>query len=522
MSFTELVFFPFLLVTGLLYFLVPISWRWTVLLAASAVFYLSWGPQLFPFILGMALIAWLGALAMERRYRAAEASLEGETDRALRRSRQAAAKQKTRRVLMPCAAVLTVLLVGIKVARLLESKVMLTGPDGQPFSVLVPLGLSYYTLSLVGYLADVYWRKEKAEPNFFKFFLFVLYFPKILQGPISRHKDLGPQLSAGHPFDYHRLCSGVQLMLWGYFKKLVIADRLAVVVDTVFGSSDTQPGSVLLVAGILASFQLYCDFSGCMDMAQGFSEIVGIRLEKNFDHPFFSASAAEFWRRWHITLGSWFRDYIYMPLAISPRVMKLSAAVRKRFGKRAGKAVVTVIPSAVVWVLTGLWHGTGWNYLVWGLYWGALIILTNVLEPEIRRLNQALHIRTDAPSFHCFRQVRTFLIFTFGRLLTVPGTLAATGLVLQRIVTAFQPWALVDGTLYALGLDRPDFLLAMLSLVLLWGVSMMQRHGSVREKIAGCNVAIRWTIYYAAFFAVLIFGFYGAGYNASAFVYMNY
>lgn len=525
MTFLSFSFFPLCLAVIFLYFLLPLRRRWLILLLASILFVATWGLEKLPFVFGSVLVAWAAARAMEKEYAALDQTLRSapQMEKSEKRSLQAAAKKRCKYILWFASALILGILIYTKVAKFIIGIPMIASQLGsKAFSVIVPLGISYYTLSLVGYLADVYWRKDQAEPNFFKLLLFAVYFPKIVQGPISSHKKLAPQLEEGHTFDYDRFCYGLQLMVWGYFKKLVIADRLNLFVTEVFGSYEKYEGSVLLVAAIFGAFQLYCDFSGCMDIAGGLSQVLGIELEKNFDHPFFSRTAAEFWRRWHITLGTWFKDYVYMPLVISQPVMRLSVRIRKRFGKRAGKLTAQVIPLAVVWLLTGLWHGTGANYIVWGIFWGTIIILSTALEPEWKRLPALLHLDTKSKGYALFQQWRTFALFVITRIIVLPGNLAVSGEIFQKMITGFGLWALVDGSLYQAGLDRPNFILAVLCIVLLGWVGKSQQQGSIREKISRMPLPVRWTIYYAAFFSVVIFGIYGAGYDASTFVYMQY
>lgn len=525
MNFLSLMFFPFLFLLFLVYFLCPGKCQWYVLLAGSLFFYCTWGWQALPFMLASLLASWLAGRAMETEYSLLDQRLKQEKpDRETKRAMQQAAKRRCKYILWIGIAIILGLLIYTKVGKFVQSRMDGFVSEGEvsSFSIIIPLGISYYTLSLIGYLADIYWRKERAESNFFKLALFVLYFPKILQGPISRYKTLGHQLTTAHPFEYKRFCYGLQLMLWGYFKKMVIADRLNLFVTEAFENYSFYSGSILLVAAIFSAFQLYCDFSGCMDIAGGISQVLGIELEKNFDHPFFSASAAEFWRRWHITLGTWFKDYIYMPLVISPRLTKFAGTARKKLGKRAGKAVLSVVPLAVVWILTGLWHGTGANYMIWGLYWGCIIIISNVFGPELKRLPVFLHINTDTKAYRMFQQLRTFGLFIITRIITVPQSLEESGVIFRKIFTEMNLWDLFDGTLCTVALDTPEFILSIVTLVVLWRISCWQQNGSVRDRIASNQILVRWCIYYAAFFAVLILGIYGAGYDASAFVYMNY
>ncbi|MDO4321660.1 MAG: MBOAT family O-acyltransferase [Lachnospiraceae bacterium] len=525
MTFLSGMFPIFLICTVVLYFLVPLAYRWGVLLAASLIFYVSAGLEKLPFLLVTALVVYGAARWIDFVYESrAEYIREYKPDRGEKKRLQQQDKKKCRRILNGALIIVIGLLVYCKAGARAAAALSSVFSEGRLdwFRVIVPLGISYYTFSAVGYLADIYWKREKAEKNFFKMVLFLAYFPQILQGPIARHRQLANQLVEGHSFDVKRISYGLQLALWGYFKKLVIADRLIIFINTVFQNFWEYRGIVFIVAVLLSGLQLYCDFSGCMDIARGISQVFGIELEKNFDHPFFARSAAEFWRRWHITLGAWFKDYVYMPLVISPRVTKLSQSVKKTFGVRAGRAVAVVIPLGCVWILTGLWHGTGYNYIAWGVYWGAIIIFSAVFAPEIEKLTGFLRINTKAESWKVLQMVRTYLLFSFGRLLTVPGSLHATWEVIRRTLSAHDIWSFFDGSLLEYGLDAKDFVLLAFTVLILWGVSMLQEKGSVRERIAGYNLAVRWGIYYMAIFSVVIFGVYGPGYNSSAFLYMGF
>lgn len=486
----QFVLFVFLMV--LLYYLLPRKFRWTVLLAGSAAFYAVAGLSAFLTIAFSALLTWSAALLIES------------FDRERRRWQK--------RILLASVLALVFALSFGKLFQLYAWNI--------PY--IIPLGISYYTFSAISYLADVYWGRDKAERNFFKLALFLLWFPKILQGPISRHKTLGPQLTRGNRFDYEGFCFGIQSAIWGYFKKMVIADRIALFTGTVFSAPDSYGGALMLLAAVLSAVQLYCDFSGCMDIAGGVSEMFGIKLEKNFNHPFFSRTAAEFWRRWHITLGTWFRDYVYMPLAASPRLIRLSGKVGKRFGKRAGKAVLAVIPLFTVWILTGMWHGTGTSYVVWGLYWGALITLSSVFAPEIHALHARLRIDPDSVAWRRFQMVRTFLLFCVARILVLPESLTASGRIFAAIFTNPCPWELTDGTLFEQGLSAFEFALLCLMIALLWRVELQQEKGSVRKRIARWNLPFRCALYAFSVLFILIFGIYGPSHAIGAFMYVRY
>lgn len=511
MILTGIPFFVLAAATVLLYYILPKRCQWIVLLVTSIIFYATYGFEQFIPMLLAAVAAYLAARRIQEVYDAEEGGTAAER------------KAKSKGNLLFAVAVLVILLLYAKLGnQVLQGLAGLFSLNGNLMQAVVALGVSYYTFSLISYVADVYWRRDRAETNFFRLLLFVLYFPKILQGPISRHKNLAPQLAQPRKFDYKEFCYGLQLMLWGYFKKMVIADRLAIFVNTVFRNAESASGSHLLVAACFSAIQIYCDFSGCMDIAGGFSQILGVKLDANFDHPFFSRSVAEFWRRWHITLGTWFKDYVYMPMMISPKLIGVSKKVRDRFGSRAGKAVMTVLPLLTVWMLTGLWHNTGWSYVVWGLYWGGMIICSTVFAPELKMLTAKLCINTEAGSWHIFQMTRTYLLVMISRIVTIPENLHTSWQIFQNIFLNFHVENLVDGSLYALGLDRPNFILALVCILVLWSASILQKRGSIRERVAESNIVFRWSAYYLLFFSVIIFGIYGPGYDASSFIYMRF
>lgn len=523
MTFISLNFILLMFVSFILYFIVPIKIRWIILLLTSAGFYVMSGIENVPFLLAALIISYGAGIIINGIYEKQERLFsEREFTKDEKKDIQIKNKKKCKRICLASIMGILLLLVYSKTGKWIVDSIYSWLSVKGTGSFVAPLGISYYTFSTVGYIADVYWRKEKAEQNIFKYALFVLYFPKILQGPISRHKYLAPQLIEGHKLEYTRFCYGMQLMIWGYFKKLVIADRVGIFVGKAFTNYQTYSGGILLVAVLFSAIQLYCDFSGCMDIASGISQIFGIQLEKNFNHPFFSKSAAEFWRRWHITLGAWFKDYVYMPLVISPKLAKIVQKVKAKGNERLAKSLMTIIPLAVVWILTGVWHGTGLSYVIWGVYWGVIIIISTVFEKEIKRVNEKLGINTASFSWKLFQMIRTFLLFCIGRIITVPNNLKATGEIIKRIFTKFEIWTLLDGSLYKLGLDKVNFQLALVAIVLLWLISFLQEKGCVRDMIASRNIVLRWTIYFAAIFSVMIFGIYGPGYEASAFAYMNF
>lgn len=524
LSFNSIPFLLFLLTLTVVYYIFSQKFRWVLLLAASIIFYISAGIEKLLFILLTSLTVFLSARQMNKVYEAAEDEADAKGLKGRERMVFLAPTKKKcrRRYLVPTivlvVAVLCYCKFGSSLFMFLYDNIM----SWTLTDIIVPLGISYYTFSSIGYLLDVYWKKQRPINNFFKYLLCVSYFPQIVQGPIARYNKLAEEIFKAHPFDYRQVCFGIQLMLYGYFKKLVIADRLAMFTGVVFENIVDYEGLTILIALMFSAFQLYMDFSGCMDIVRGTSQIFGIELEKNFNHPFFSKSAAEFWRRWHITLGAWFKDYIYMPVVASGWLAKTTTFIKDKKGRDLAKKVNTAIPLMLVWLLTGLWHGTGWNYIVWGIYWGILIIASTIFAKQYKKLAEVLHIDMTTKGYQKFQMVRTFLIFTIGRLITVPDTLEGSVVAIKQLFITFNPWIFWDGTLYQMGLDYKDLCVVFLGLLLVHRVSVLQEKDSVREMIAGKNIVLRWMIYYAAVFSIIILGIYGAGYNANDFIYANF
>jgi len=524
LSFTSIKFIIFLIMFAGIYYMVPKKYRWIVLFIASVIFYLSAGIEKLPIIVLTSLFVFLSARQINKVYEISEK--EADMKQLTGRQRMeflAPVKKKCRNSYLIPTIVLAVGIlcyckIGTRVVEILQKNIS----DWTWNDIIVPLGVSYYTFSNIGYLLDIYWRKQKPISNYFKFLLCVAYFPHIVQGPIARYHKLSDEIFKEHPFDFTQVCFGIQLMLYGYFKKLVIADRLALFTGQVFGSVAEYEGLVIVIALIFSSFQVYMDFSGCMDIVQGASQIFGIKLADNFNHPFFSKSAAEFWRRWHITLGSWYKDYVYLPVVTSGLLARITTKVKEKKGKELAKKVNSAIPPAVVWLLTGLWHGTGWNYIVWGVYWGVITISSTIFAKQYKKITETLHIDTTTSVYQCFQMLRTFLIFTIGRLITVPGTIRNTIVTIGQMFKSFNPWIFWDGTLYQMGIDFKDICVIIIGLLFVRKISMLQENASVREMIAKRNIVLRWAIYYGAIFTIIIFGIYGSGYNASDFIYANF
>lgn len=393
-----------------------------------------------------------------------------------------------------------------------------------PFlNFLLPLGISFYTFQSAGYLIDVYRGKSQADKNIAKFALFVSFFPQLVQGPISRHSQLACQLYQSHEFDYQRVKFGFQLMIWGLFKKLVIADRAAILVNNVFSNYGNFEGLIVLITVMFYGVQIYADFSGGIDVARGVAQIFGIDLTPNFARPFFATSLSDFWRRWHITLGAWVRDYVFYPLTLSKSFTKLGRFARKQLGSNFGKMVPTLFAMILIFLIIGIWHGPQWKYVFYGLYNGIIISFGIMVAPILTKVKNKHYIRTETFSWRFFQISGTFLMVTIGRYFTRSADfMTAIGWMKQTFIT-FNPWIFFDGTLYNLGLDRSNFHLLLVLIVLLLGVDLFQELGyQIREKISQQNIIFRWAVYLVAIFSIIIFGIYGIGYDAANFIYMGF
>ncbi len=512
MSFTSFPFLLLVLGTLVLYYTVPGKAQWFVLLAASYVFYLWASPILGLYPIAITLITYLAALRLS-----ALNARKGSMDKArLKRHKRAMCAL----TLLSCFGLLFALkyLDGV-----LVTVGALTGQKFTPLSLVVPMGISYYIFQSCGYVIDAYRGKYPVERNFGKYALFVAFFPQMVQGPISRYRDLGPQLSAARRPDAVFLRDGIQLVLWGLFKKLVIADRAAAVVGTVIDDYSAYSGGIILFAVIFYCIQLYGDFSGGIDIARGVAELFGIEMPENFRRPLFATSIADFWRRWHITLGGWMRDYVFYPLSFSRPFSALGRFARKHLHGAAGKILPTSAVTFIVYFFIGIWHGSDPKYIFFGLWNGVLITAALLLEPVFARIAKAVHLDRECALFRAFRMVRTALIVLIGRYITRAETFLGALDMLSRTVNTFALEPFADGTLLKLGLTAQDYIVLGVSLLCLLIVEGIQERGvKIRRSLGGKNGFVQWLAMFALTAVVLIYGFWIKGEIATGFIYMQY
>jgi alginate O-acetyltransferase complex protein AlgI len=506
-----LAFLPLVL---LLYRLLPQRRRWRLLLAASYVFFFLMSKQLIFYLFFSAISIhgiglWLDACD------AAAARAEGEAAEAAR----LACAQKKKRILCYGVVLHIGLLVLLKYAPffgqnlnalLLKLPLPVQLPE---LSLGVPVGISFFSLQAVSYISDVYHRRIRADDNLGRLALFLAFFPVVVEGPICRYSDTAQALYEGKPLEYENVTFGIQRMVWGLFKKLVIADRLNILVEKIFTNYRDYSGIVVLLGAVCYTIQLYADFSGCIDLTIGTAEMFGVTVPENFRQPFFSRTASEFWRRWHITLGTWFKDYLFYPLSLTKHVKKIGREARKKLGRHLGQAAQVFLPLLAVWVCNGFWHGVGWNYLFFGLYYFVLILLGNLWEPAAAGIAKFLHLSREGFLWRAMQTVKMAAIVVTGELFFRANGLRAGFSMFRSIFTGWSAAVLRNGALMKLGLDGYDFAAAAIGLVFVLAVDILHENGiSVRRETAELSLPIRWSIYLAVILLVVIFGAYGTGY----------
>ncbi len=390
------------------------------------------------------------------------------------------------------------------------------------------IGISYYSLIMIGYLVDIFRGVTEAQKNIFKCALFMSYFPILSSGPFIRYEDTKGELYGEHKFSYEFMCSGLVRILWGLFKILVISQRIGMFVDTVWADLNAYRAFFTIAAVLFFPLQLYTNFSGSIDIIMGISEFMGIRLPENFTVPFASSTMTEFWRNWHITLGAWLRDYIFYPLQKSDIMQKLNKKCKKIFGKKVGKKIPLYISMLIMWFAIGVWHGGAYTYIIGsGLLQFLFIFLEDVLEPISKRINNKLGINTEVFSYRLYKTIRTYLLFSFSMIFfrapSVSGAInAIKSCFMLNNIGALLGRSNLSNLLNNIGLDVKDFIVLSGAIFILFIVEKLALKGNVRKKLFKQNIVFRWTVLYVLIFMIIIFGCYGAGYNPANFIYRQF
>ena len=508
MSILSIEFLVFAAAVMILYYLLPLKIRWVVLLAGSACFVMLSGWYGAAHLTAVALVMWGGGLLLN--------------------------KKKSKLLLAALLVADLGAMVFLKyypafsgVDRIFHTGpftvaafgVSLTVPAFSGAELILPLGLSYFTFQSAGYLIDVYRGKAEVQKNPLKAWLFIGYFPQLTQGPISTWKELGPQLMTGHRLEPELIASGFQLLLWGYFKKMVIADRLALTTDALLKGGDL-PGWLVLGGVALYAVRLYMDFSGGMDVIRGVSRMLGIELPENFRRPFFAQSVADYWRRWHITLGAWFRSYLLYPLTTSRAGIALGKASSKVFGKKTGRLVPTALATLLVFLLIGIWHTANWNAVVFGAYFGIVMGMSMLLEPLWKKMRSRLNL-PQGGWMTPVRLLRTWILILLSQYFAFT---AGPGQGLSLLRQTVQSWDFADFTARVTGImEAREWIIAGAGCLIVLVVDLLnERKMDVCGRLARGTFIIRWPVLLLLITAVVVLGMYGSGYDASAFLYTQF
>lgn len=485
MSYASIEFLLFVLVLVFIYYVFPKKYRYIVLLIGSLIFYYLFSGKYIIFILLSSIITYFGGKLIEKY-----------TDK--------------RKLILILSILLNLsFLLVLKYNNFFGDMFRVIGVNIPYKKFILPIGISYYTLETISYLTDIYRKKMKAESNYLKVLLFLVYFPQIVEGPIANYSRLSKTLFNTERFNYDNFVSSFVLIGWGFVKKLVIADRAGIFVSKVF---ENNYGGILLVIGIiLYTIQIYADFSGCIDIVSGVSELFGVKLDENFKRPFFSKSIQEFWRRWHITLGTWLKEYIFYPISLSKLNMKLNLKLRKMKSKYISRFIITAFPLFFVWFFNGMWHGASFKYVVYGLYYYVLMMIGILLEPVFKKIISIFKINIEVWSYKFFQAIRTILIVCFGMFLFRVDSFKQMGLMIHSNASA---------SLFSLGLKKLDFALLMVGILVMLVVGVIQEFNiNIRKELQKQNLLFKWLIYYIIIFSIIIFGIYGKGYDAASFIY---
>ena len=483
-----LIFFP---ITLILYWIFPKKLRYICLFIASYIFYMFWNPKYALLMATSTVVTFLSGILIE--------------------------KLKYKRIVVAFSFIINIaILIFFKYFDflLLNINMLLSAFHIQliekPFDIVLPVGISFYTFQALSYTIDVYRGEIKSEKNIIKYALFVSFFPQLVAGPIERSKHLLGQIQNMDKikrFDYQRITEGLILMLFGYFQKMVIADRASILVDTVFNRYYIYNTSELVLSAMLFAVQIYCDFASYSLIAIGTAKVMGVDLMENFNTPYFARSIKEFWGRWHISLSTWFRDYLYIPLG-GNRCSKF----RKSFN------------ILVTFLVSGLWHGANFTFIAWGAIHGIFHIIEEQLKPIKEKYLNKFNIKTNVFSFIILEIIITFIIVDLAWIFFRAETIHDAIFYIQRIFTRIDLWTLFDGTLYTLGLNRFEMNILIIALFILISFDLIKyiRKDSIFEFLNGQNLYFRWFVILFLIFYIIVYGKYGAGFDPKQFIYFQF
>lgn len=505
MSFDSVQFLIFFPIVALAYYLIPggkgkINYKSIWLLIASYYFYMSWNPKYALLILISTVITYVCGIMMDR--------VSGISEDV------SVVKRRKNMCLAASFIINLAILAFFKYGNFFLHNVSavlyrLHLSWNEPhLDFLLPVGISFYTFQALGYTMDVYRGEIKAEKNFVQYALFVSFFPQLVAGPIERSKNLLSQLNENNRFDLLNIREGLLTMLWGFFMKLVISDRVAIFVDNVYDNYSQYEGFYLIIATVFFGIQIYCDFNGYTMIARGAAKVMGFNLMENFDAPYLATSVKDFWRRWHISLTSWFTDYLYIPLG----------------GNRKGK-VRKYLNILIVFGVSGLWHGANWTFVFWGLLNGIYQVVGEILKPLRDKVVSVLKLNRNSIGHNAIKVLMTFTLVDFAWMFFRASTLSDSVKIALSMFRTNNVWILFDHeSMFNCGLDRYDFQILIFAILVLFIADFMKtkKISVMKDLILSQDLWCRWTIYIVSFLFVLVFGIWGSGYENAAFLYFQF
>ncbi len=508
MSYSSLNFFIFLLIICIIFYIVPKKLQWLVLLIASIFFYCFYKPILGVYLFITIFSTWMASIIIYKTNKKTE-GIE-------------------RSGFSVFIFILAIILNFGIMAAFKMSGITIFALNSVGFSIeniLLPIGLSFYTFQTIGYLTDVFRYSIKPEKNFFKYFLFASFFPQILSGPIGRFDKLSPQLFSEKSFNGKNISMGAQRIVWGLIKKMVIADRIGIIVNEIFDNSTEYSGFYIMFAVVLFIIQLYADFSGLIDIATGASQLFNINLAINFNAPLLASNITDFWSRWHISLSNWFKDYLFYPLLKSRLFISIQDGLKKVIGKRKAKNTTTYIAMFILWFSIGCWHGLEWHYILGaGVIFGFYIISGRMLKPVFDFFTKAFKINKKTFLYKVFEVIRTFMLLEFALLFWRASSVnIAVNMFFSFFKGLNNSIDFFKGGILELGLDLNNLIVIFIGITILFAVDLLHYNNfKIREWIINKSIYIKWPIYLFAIMTILLLGIYGPKYIASDFIYFKF
>ena len=484
-----LIFFP---IVVLVYIAIPAKMRQFWLLFTSYYFYMSWNPKYALLLLFSTIITWSCGIFLEKAITTGQKKL----------------------ILALCFIANLGVLFYFKYFNFgIESVNALFHMQMRTFDIVLPIGISFYTFEALGYTVDCYRGDIKAEHNLIRYALFISFFPQLEAGPIERSRNMIHQIrevpfwSRKQIVQADRIRDGMILMIWGLFLKTVIADRISILVDTVFNRYYAYGTVALVMAAVGFGIQIYCDFSSYSIIALGAAKIMGFQLMENFNAPYLATSVTDFWRRWHISLSSWFRDYLYIPLG----------------GNRKGKAR-KYLNLLITFTVSGLWHGADWTFIFWGFLHGIYLVLENILKPWVRKINTKFHVAVSSGGYLFCRMLVTFILVDFAWIFFRADSLSQAFGFIGQMFENHNFWVLSGNAIYSYGLSVNEMNILCIALLLLLIVDLIRR---TKGYMLDAWLRTQWVGFRIVFvlfilFVTIVFGVYGPGFSSKQFIYLQF